>query len=598
MLGSERILALDIGASTVKVGEFQVAKGQGLRLINFNFADLGIDPDHEENRKALIVSTIRNVVREKNIKATNVAFSVSGQSVFTRFVKLPPVDESKVAQIIQYEAQQNVPFPIDEVIWDYQLLGSNPQGELEVVLLAIKSDIIEELTEGVESAGLRTDVVDVAPMALYNAVRYNYGDLEGCTMIIDIGARTTNLLFIEQNRVFSRSIPIAGNAITQSVAAEFSVPFLEAEHMKKMYGFVALGGAYEEPENETQARVSKIIRNVMTRLHAEIARSVNFYKGQQGGSLPTRALLSGGSSIIPYTDRFFKEKLQTDIEYFNPFRNVDIDPHLSREDLARCAHFFGEVVGLGLRKNAECPIEVNLLPKTVRNREQMEQKRPYLAGAAACVLLIPLCWLGYTHKTVAIKSHQLQELQQKVSNLSDLSQKLTREQSQLTEVEGKADQIVSLISQRSLWPELLQDLNLRLSSNIWIVSFIPQQSDVAGGGAVVQPVVRAQPQAGRGRSSRSEDESPAESGGGGPAPAANGLKAIGEIRIDGAGIHSAENPGRDFDLVDDFRKSLSESSFYDKGPGGVVIEVAPSPTSQGLTFTFTIRAKLSKPIPI
>ena len=210
MLGSDRILALDIGASTVKVGEFQATKGHGLRLTNFNFADLGIDPEHEENRKALIVSTVRNVVREKNIKATNVIFSVSGQSVFTRFVKLPPVDESKVVQIIKYEAQQNVPFPIDEVIWDYQLLGKNPQGELEVVLLAIKSDIIEDLTNGVESCGLRTEMVDVAPMALYNAVRYNYGDLEGCTMVVDLGARTTNLLFLEQNRVFSRSIPIAG----------------------------------------------------------------------------------------------------------------------------------------------------------------------------------------------------------------------------------------------------------------------------------------------------------------------------------------------------------------------------------------------------
>src|SRR5664280_2198310 len=328
MLGAERSIALDIGAWTVKIGEFQASRSHGLRLINFNFGDLGIDPEHEEDRKTLVVSTIRNALREKNIKTKPVIFSVSGQSVFTRFVKLPPVDESKVVQIIQYEAQQNVPFPIDEVIWDYQLLGNSPQGELEVVLLAIKSDIIDELTEGVEAAGLQAEMVDVAPMALFNAVRYNYGDLEGCTMIVDIGARTTNLLFIEQNRVFSRSIPIAGNAITQSVAAEFSVPFLEAEHMKKMYGFVALGGAYEEPENETQARVSKIIRNVMTRLHAEIARSVNFYKGQQGGSLPTRALLSGGSSIIPYTDRFFKEKIQTDIEYFNPFRNVEIDPHV------------------------------------------------------------------------------------------------------------------------------------------------------------------------------------------------------------------------------------------------------------------------------
>src|ERR1700691_5053014 len=116
MLGPERILALDIGASTIKVGEFQSGKSQGLRLTNFNYADLGIDPEHEENRKALIISTVRNVIRERNIKARNVVFSVSGQSVFTRFVKLPPVDESKVVQIIQYEAPQDVPLPIDEVI--------------------------------------------------------------------------------------------------------------------------------------------------------------------------------------------------------------------------------------------------------------------------------------------------------------------------------------------------------------------------------------------------------------------------------------------------------------------------------------------------
>ena len=90
MLGSDRIIALDIGASTVKIGEFQAGKGHGLRLTNFNYADLGIDPEHEENRKELVVSTIRNALREKNIKSRPVIFSVSGQSVFTRFVKLPP----------------------------------------------------------------------------------------------------------------------------------------------------------------------------------------------------------------------------------------------------------------------------------------------------------------------------------------------------------------------------------------------------------------------------------------------------------------------------------------------------------------------------
>jgi type IV pilus assembly protein PilM len=587
MLGSDRIIALDIGASTVKIGEFQAGKGHGVRLTNFNYADLGVDPEHEENRKALVVSTIRNALRERNIKSSQVIFSVSGQSVFTRFVKLPPVDESKVVQIIQYEAQQNVPFPIDEVIWDYQLLGNSPQGELEVVLLAIKSDIIEDLTQGVESAGLRAEMVDVAPMALFNAVRYNYGDLEGCTMIVDIGARTTNLLFIEQNRVFSRSIPIAGNAITQNIATEFNVPFLEAEHMKKAQGFVALGGAYEEPESEAQARISKIIRNVMTRLHAEVARSVNFYRSQQAGGAPTRLLLSGGSSIIPYTDRFFKEKVQIPIEYFNPFRNIELDPQVSREDLARCAHFFGEVVGLGLRQYSECPIEVNLVPKSVRTRKQMEQKRPYLAGAAACLLLIPLCWLGYTKKTTVLKERQLEKITEEVNSLRSLSENLDREKKLLGDVQGKAEQIVSLVQQRSVWPEILQDINLRIGSNLWVVSLSPQGESPSSGSAKrggSTGRVRHNPEG------ESEGGEPASSGG------LAGANNIAELRIDGSGVHLSEDPERDFQLVEEFAKNLRESPYFDKT--GVVIDVPPNPTMRGPTFTFTMRAKLAKPIPL
>src|ERR1043166_1118626 len=483
MLAADKILALDIGASTVKVGEFAASKTHGLRLTNFNHADLGVDPEHEENRKALIVSTIRNVLREKSIHTTRAIFSVSGQSVFTRFVKLPPVDESKVVQIIQYEAQQNVPFPIDEVIWDYQLVGSSNEGELEVVLLAIKSDIIEDLNEGVESAGLRTEMVDVAPMALYNAVRYNVPDTDGCAMIVDIGARTTNLLFLEKNRIFSRSIPIAGNAITQSIAAAFNVSFVEAEQLKRAKGFVALGGAYEEPADEQQSRVSKIIRNVMTRLHAEVARSVNFYRSQQAGSAPTRLLLSGGSSIIPYTNQFFEEKLQLPIEYFNPFRNVEIDPHVPREELARSAHFFGEVVGLGLRRMTECPLEVNLLPHSIRTRKQMEQKRPYLAAAAVALVLIPLCWLAYTQKTASLKSQELDGVKKEVEKVESLAGHIQNEKAKLDEVKSKADQIASLVKQRSLWPELLQDINQRLVPNVWIVSLAPQ----SGGPAAAAP---------------------------------------------------------------------------------------------------------------
>ncbi|NQU11663.1 type IV pilus assembly protein PilM [bacterium] len=608
MLGAERILALDIGAATVKVGEFQVSKSRGPHLSNFNYADLGVDPEHEENRKALIVSTIRNVLREKSLHGAKVIFSVSGQSVFTRFVKLPPVDESKVVQIIQYEAQQNVPFPIDEVVWDYQLIGSNAQGELEVVLFAIKSNIIEDLNEAVELAGLRTEKVDVAPMALYNAVRYNYGDLDGCTIVLDIGARTTNLLFIEQSKLFSRSIPIAGNAITQSIAAEFNIPFLEAEQVKRSQGFVALGGAYEEPENETQARVSKIIRNVMTRLHAEVGRSVNFYRTQQDGGAPARVFLSGGSSILPYTDRFFHEKLSVPIEYFNPFRNVELDQRIPRDELVRCAHFFGEVVGLSLRQLADCPIEVNLLPASLRSRRRTERRRPYLAGVAAGLLMMPLFWWGYQAKTAAIHAEELNKVKTKNEELDLYLQKIKKEDAQIRELVGHAGSLVQLIDRRSYWPALLEDLSTRMVPNTWIVSFHPQRSS-ATPSAPASPRTR-----GRGMAPPTATMMPAPVPPGGMMPPpmfAGGMmpgggraaattaqakdgNALTEIQINGAGRHDFSNPGMDVQLVNRVAQHLRGSPFVDRE--GVEIVNPPPLMSTDPVFNFTLRVRLTKPI--
>jgi type IV pilus assembly protein PilM len=557
MLGPERILGLDIGASTVKMGEFQGSKTHGLRLTNFAHADLGIDPETEEKRNALIAAALQTVLREKDFKTDKVVFGVSGQSVFTRFVKLPPVEESKVVQIIQYEAQQNVPFPIEEVIWDYQLVGSNPGGELEVVLLAIKSEIIQELNACVESAGLSTTTIDVAPMALYNAARYNYGEPDGCTVILDIGARTTNLLFLERNKLFSRSIPIAGNAITQGIASELNVSFAEAEHLKKTKGFVGLGGAYEEPEDPQQARSSKIIRNIMTRLHAEVTRSINFYRSQQGGSVPNRLLLSGGSSIIPYTDRFFQEKIQMPIEYFNAFRNVEIDDEISREELARCAHFYGEVVGLGLRKLTECPIEVNLVPPQIRAREQLQQKRPFFFGAAACVVLIPLCWLLYTQKTLSLKQRELDRVVEQLKRVQSLEKDVRREQSKLSDLQTKTDQIRGLVEVRTVWAELLWDLSQRLAPQTWITSVKPQPGSAAG----------ATPPAGAG-----------------------GFYT--EIAFEAAGERVA---GQEIRLVDTVVANLRESPFYDKE--GVKVVQFPDLMSADPTFKFAVTAKLAKPIP-
>ena len=176
------------------------------------------------------------------------------------------------------------------------------------------------------SEGLRTAVVDVATMALYNAFRYNYSELPGCSLLVDIGARTTNLLFVEPQKIFSRSIPIGGSSVTAAIAKEFGEPFAAADFRKKRDGFVSLGGAYAEPSDPEVARVSKLMRSTMTRLHAEVMRSISHYRAQQQGNAPERLFLCGGTATTPYMREFFSEKLQLPVEYFNPLRNVSVAP--------------------------------------------------------------------------------------------------------------------------------------------------------------------------------------------------------------------------------------------------------------------------------
>src|SRR5437588_264814 len=178
--------------------------------------------------------------------------------------------------------------------------------------------------DAVEETGLRTAIVDVATMALYNAFRYNYADLGGCTLLVDIGARTTNLLFIEPQKIFSRSIPVGGSSITVAIAKEFNEPFAAAEFRKKRDGFVSLGGAYAEPEDPEVARVSKLMRSTMTRLHAEVMRSIRHYRAQQQGNAPGTLFIRGARASTPSMREFFREKLHVPIEFFNPLRNVAV----------------------------------------------------------------------------------------------------------------------------------------------------------------------------------------------------------------------------------------------------------------------------------
>ena len=455
---SKSFLAVDFGAGSLKLAEFEVTEAGALSLKNYGVKSLGLEGSQESKREATILRAVQELLSTRGFTAKNINVCAPGFHVFSKFVKLPPVDQSKVTQIIQYEAQQNVPFPLEEVVWDYQILGTLPSGELEVLLVAIKADIVEGLFRTADAAGLRLQLVDVSPAALCNAFRYNYGDLEGCSMLLDIGAKTSNVLFFEKGKVYARSINIGANSITQDFATETKVKFPEAEDFKIAEGFVSLGGAYEEPESEKQAKISKIARQVMTRLHIQVNQTLQFYRGQQGGSAPQRLFLSGGASIMPYTAQFFAEKLNVQVEYFNPLRNLQINPGINLEELAKVAHSLGEVVGLALRNLAQCPIELNLMPKSSLQKQKLSAKKPYFIATLCSVVLVALAIGWFSYSVSADKEATLEYLNRQVEPLEKSSADFSTAQNTTKKHKQDADTLAALLEDKTYWVDLMGEL--------------------------------------------------------------------------------------------------------------------------------------------
>jgi len=489
MAAPARLIALNIGSQTIGLAEFRVVHGR-LALVNYRFRETPLDPETGQRRDAHAAlhetaAALREMMHEMHIDGAPVNYAVPAQSVFARFVKLPALEAEKIDKIVSFEAQQNVPFPIDQVVWDYQLVGGGMGEQIQVVIVAIKRDLLDEINNAVEETSLRTCIVDVASMGLYNAFCYNYTDLSGCSLLVDIGARTTNVLFIEPGRIFSRSLPIGGGTITAAIAREFGESFAEAEARRKRDGFVALGGA-AEPADPDVGRVSKIVRSTMTRLHAELMRSITHYGAQQQGNRPSRVFLCGGAAGIPNMREFFHEKFELPIEFFNPFQKVTVSE--SAREAARSAHSFGELVGLALRGVTICPMKVNLLPASVVQRQDLEKRRPFFIAAAACILLALLGWSAYYTRAAQVAQQTAQVMRQKNDTMRVAEGQLDKLKKQIAALDNVATPLITAVNDRNFWPQILEELNTRLpEADIWITEL----AATSGGKLLGAPEKRA-----------------------------------------------------------------------------------------------------------
>ena len=385
MFSKDRILTLDVGASKILLCEF-ARKGGAPELLRYATAPLdAAGADAAPPPLATLGPTVKDMMREAGIKPAPLYVLLSGQQVFPRFVKIPAASGDMLGQLVAAEASEGLPFPLDQVVWDYQSLGVGASGDLDALIVAAKSDTAMDAAALAAGAGVQLDVVDAAPLALYNAVRAALPDGAGCTLVLDVGAKTTNLVFVEGDKVFMRTIPVAGNAVTAEIARGLDAEPAAAEEYKKQGGFVALGGNYGVPDDETADRASKLVRNVATRLHSEVNRSINFYRSQQGGSAPDRVLLAGGSAQLRHLDTFFREKLGVEVERFDPLGSVASAPGLDVP--AAVAVSLAPSVGIALRACRKCPVEINLIPPGLAEDRRFRRRLPFFAIAALGVVL-------------------------------------------------------------------------------------------------------------------------------------------------------------------------------------------------------------------
>lgn len=473
MAENQTTVTLNIGSQRISMAVFEPSKSGGLVLKAFDSTALLADPATEAVRMPQTRLAILELAQKLKIGKSKVRYAVSGQSVFTRFVKLPPLDSDNIEQLVTFEAQQQFPFPIDSVVWDYELLDGG-SGDKEVALVAIKSDALDEINSCVVGAGMSTAEIDVAPMALYNAFRNAYPDVTEPVLLIDVGAKTSNLLYIEGKRFFTRSIPVGGASLTTAISKEYGISFAEAEGQKVQNGIVTLGGGHTAHLDESVAALGTVIRNALTRLPTEIARTTNYYRSNHGGNAPRRVILAGGGANLPYAKEFFEEKLGLPVEFFNPMRNVMVGKAINPEVIQKEAHMMGELVGLGLRGVGKSAINIDLVPSSVESERASEKRRPLLIASAALLVVGFAAFALLKNKAASSAEEKLAAAQAQNAEIAVTAgpiKKLLREEQEAT---AAAQAFIKIKDDQAYWPGVLNELKNHFTSEYtWTTDLEP-----------------------------------------------------------------------------------------------------------------------------
>jgi type IV pilus assembly protein PilM len=403
-------------------------------------------------------------ISQKNLEGEHLVMSVPGHSAFARFAKLPPVEPKKVPDIVKFEAVQQIPFPIDEVEWDYQTFTSLDTPEIEVGIFAITRERVQQRLGLYSELGLTPESMTLSPVSVFNALSYdmglgaNEGQKKGPVVFIDIGTQATDVIVAEAGRCWIRTFPLGGTHFTEAIASAFKLSYSKAEKLK-----------LEASDSKYAKQIMQAMRPVFSDLLQDLQRSISYYQSLHRESHLSTMIGIGSTFKIPGLRKFLSQQLAADSS--SKFEIIRLDEYKRIGVTGREAASFAEnavnmatAYGLALQGVGLAPIDANLVPVKALRESMWHSKVKWFAAAAALVII----GAGMTFYRPIIDRSAMRPVPPAVVN--DVISRGNQLKSNFETIKARSDvgatatNMLALLSQRDVWPHLLDDCASALAS--------------------------------------------------------------------------------------------------------------------------------------
>jgi type IV pilus assembly protein PilM len=404
MAETRGVWGIDIGLSGLKAIRLVYAEGAKQVLATaFDYVPhpkILSQPD--ANPEELIAQALDTFLSRNPLGTDGVAIGVPGQTALARFIQLPPVEASKVGEIVKYEARQQIPFALEEVIWDYQPLGGGVEEsgfmlDAEVGLFAMKRDQVQQHLAPFLKRKVEVDLIQIAPLALYNFLCHDqFGHVPGgdasdeqeeFSLVLDMGADNTTLVVSNGKKIWNRNVPLGGNHFTRALTKEMKLTFAKAEHLKC--------NATKSPDPKA---VFQALRPVFNDYVAEIQRSIGFFSSVNRDAKIGRIVGVGNGFKLAGLQKFLQQNLQMDVERIDSFQSLAGDSVLNAPMFQENVLSFAISYGLALQGLKITRVHTSLLPPEITTARLVRKKKPWAVATAAVLLLgLATSTLGYSH---------------------------------------------------------------------------------------------------------------------------------------------------------------------------------------------------------